>query len=65
MSVHSIKETIDIDPFNSTLSLFLLVLLVCAPFLIWKFLLSKQKNLEEEDFKPRFESLYLNIRTAD
>ena len=49
-----IHSTFEEDPVNSFLTVLMTVLLFLTPVLIWTFLIKKQKNLEEEDFKPRF-----------
>ncbi|TNV87834.1 hypothetical protein FGO68_gene14781 [Halteria grandinella] len=52
------------DIINAWVTLFMAAFVLSLPFSIYIFLYKNQHRLQEEDFKGRFESLYLNVDTG-
>ncbi|TNV87928.1 hypothetical protein FGO68_gene17662 [Halteria grandinella] len=52
------------DIINAWVTLFMAAFVLSLPFSIYFFLYKNQHRLQEEDFKGRFESLYLNVDTG-
>ena len=48
---------------NGSMALGLGLIVSLTPLLVYLFLKKYHKNLQEADFKPRFETLYLNVNT--
>lgn len=53
------------DIISSILSIVTLLFMISFPILIYFFMRRYAHRLEHDDFKPRFNSLYLNVRTED
>jgi uncharacterized membrane protein len=65
ISIQTLKIDSREDIINSWMTVLFLVGVISFPVFTFFFLRSRRDRLNEEDFKGRFETLYLNVNTGD